>query len=458
MSMLSNGLSGALAAQSALNIISQNVANSMTPGYSRQGVLLNAQPTQIGGLGGGVKVSSLLRFADSYKNLQLWQAASNQGQYQVAQNYLGQLQQVMSDDSANINAGMDQFFAALNAASVQPESGPLREQVITAADALVKRFDSMQRLFTSQQTAISTQRQGIVGQINALTQDIAALNKQIAVARSSGVTDADLQDTRDEKIKGLSALVGVQVVDTPDGGKSVSLRNGQPLVIGADAATMSGEINQPLTLKFVNTSFMVAEDNLGGQLGGLSDLVNQVLLPQQQTIKELGTGLGDAINAVLAGGFSPTGAPGQPLFDTTGGVLKLTNPNLAAADLAFSSSATDSGNSDNLAKLVGLRKSSITITTYDSRGQANGTASVVMGDVYTQLLGKLGVLSGLNDSQQKTAQSVLDQVQQSRDSTSAVNRDEEAVNLMQYQQMYSSNMKVVSVANDLFDATLQMLG
>ncbi|TXI21700.1 MAG: flagellar hook-associated protein FlgK, partial [Roseateles sp.] len=204
--------------------------------------------------------------------------------------------------------------------------------------------------------------------------------------------------------------------------------------------------------------FTVAEDNLGGQLGGLSDLVNQVLLPQQQTIKELGTGLGDAINAVLAGGFSPTGAPGQPLFDTTGGVLKLTNPNLAAADLAFSSSATDSGNSDNLAKLVGLRKSSITVTTFDSRGQANGTASVVMGDVYTQLLGKLGVLSGLNDSQQKTAQSVLDQVQQSRDSTSAVNRDEEAVNLMQYQQMYSSNMKVVSVANDLFDATLQMLG
>lgn len=457
MSMLANGLSGALAAQSALNMISQNVANSMTPGYTRQGVLLNAMPTQIGGVGGGVKVSSLLRFADSYKNLQLWQAASNQGQYQAGQTYMTQLEQVMSDDTSNINAGIDQFFAALNAASVQPESGPLREQVLTSADALVKRFDSMQRLFTSQQTAIATQRQGIVGQLNALTQDIAALNKQIAVARSSGVTDADLQDARDEKIKSLSSLVGIQVVDTPDGGKSISLRNGQPLVIGSDAATMSGEINQPLTLKFVNTVFSVPDSGLGGQLGGLSDLQQQVLLPQQQTIKELGIGLGDAVNAVLAGGFAPPAAtPGKPLFDTSGGVLKLTN--LTAADLAFSANATDSGNSDNLSKLVALRQSNITITTFDSKGQATGTVSAVLGDVYTQLLGKLGVVSGLNDSQRKTSQTVLDQAQQSRDSSSAVNRDEEAVNLMQYQQMYQSNMKVVSVANDLFDSTLAMLG
>jgi flagellar hook-associated protein 1 FlgK len=41
-------------------------------------------------------------------------------------------------------------------------------------------------------------------------------------------------------------------------------------------------------------------------------------------------------------------------------------------------------------------------------------------------------------------------------STSAVNTDEEAVNLMQYQQMYQANMKVITVANELFDSLLQM--
>jgi flagellar hook-associated protein 1 FlgK len=48
------------------------------------------------------------------------------------------------------------------------------------------------------------------------------------------------------------------------------------------------------------------------------------------------------------------------------------------------------------------------------------------------------------------------QENQSWASTSAVNRDEEAINLIEYQNMYQANMKVISVANTLFDATLQM--
>ncbi len=40
MSIIYNALSGALAAQAGLAATSQNVANVMTPGYTRQGALL----------------------------------------------------------------------------------------------------------------------------------------------------------------------------------------------------------------------------------------------------------------------------------------------------------------------------------------------------------------------------------------------------------------------------------
>ena len=42
MSILLNGLTGAQAAQAALGTTSQNVANAMTPGYTRTGVLLGS--------------------------------------------------------------------------------------------------------------------------------------------------------------------------------------------------------------------------------------------------------------------------------------------------------------------------------------------------------------------------------------------------------------------------------
>ncbi len=455
MSILLNGLTGAQAAQAALTATSQNVANAMTPGYTRTGVLLGSLQTPQGGA--GVQVSKLLRFADSFKNVQLWQATSQLGQYSAGQSYLTQLEQVMSDDTANINNGIDQFFAALNAASVQPESGPLREAVLTAADGLVKRFDSLQKLFANQQAAMATQREGVVNQVNALTQDIALLNKQIAAGRSAGTNDAGLQDARDEKIKALSSLVGVQVVDTPDGARNVSLKGGQPLVVGADAAVLATNGPGALKIQFASTSFTLSDVGQGGQLGGLADLQQQVLNPMRTTLSELALGLGNAFNTQLAAGYAPPATtPGAPLFDTSGGTLKMTG--ITAGQLAFSSSSTVSGDSGNLSALIALRNKPMTITTFDAAGNAAGTTQVVTGDVFTQLVGKLGVASALNQASQKTATTVRDQAEEDWKSSAGVNTDEEAINLMQYQQMYQANMKVVAVANQLFDSTLQMLG
>jgi flagellar hook-associated protein 1 FlgK len=235
MTLLTNALSGAVAAQTALNTTSQNIANVMTEGYTRQGVMLrSAQPSRSGSTaaGDGVSVPSLFRFSDSYKNLQLWQSNSTLGQTSVAQPYLTQLEQVMGDDTASIADGLDKFFNALNAASVEPTSSPLRDSVINAADALAQRFNSLRQTLSSQQQAVSQQRQDLVSQTNTYTADIAALNQRIAEANATGVNASGLIDERDQKIDKLASLVGVQVVNQPDGSANVSLKGGQPLVVG----------------------------------------------------------------------------------------------------------------------------------------------------------------------------------------------------------------------------------
>ena len=64
----------------------------------------------------------------------------------------------------------------------------------------------------------------------------------------------------------------------------------------------------------------------------------------------------------------------------------------------------------------------------------------------------------LNKAALKTSSTVRTQAVDDWQSTSGVNQDEEAVNLVEYQNMYQANMKVISVANALFDATLAMMG
>jgi flagellar hook-associated protein 1 FlgK len=81
-----------------------------------------------------------------------------------------------------------------------------------------------------------------------------------------------------------------------------------------------------------------------------------------------------------------------------------------------------------------------------------------VGDADTQLVGKLGMDSKQNQSLLSVAETVRLQAEESWKSTSGVNADEEAISLVEYQKMYQANMKVISVANALFDSTLAMMG
>ncbi|WP_326536786.1 flagellar hook-associated protein FlgK [Pseudorhodoferax sp.] len=459
MSMISNALSGTLAAQAALNVTSQNIANLQTPGYTRQGILLRAAaPTGNSGYspGNGVQTPQLIRFADAYKSQQLWESASTQGRHASVQTYLTQLERVMGDDVSTINGGLDDFYAALNAASVEPTSAPLRQQVIASAEALTVRFNSMNQVLANQRSAITQQRAAVLDQVNVLSAEIATLNGKIAGAGATGANPSALIDERDNRIDALAALVGLNVVDQADGSLSVSLKNGTPLVVGTtvgrlEVAAPLADGTPALTVHFAKETFTLASRGLGGQLGGLDDYQAKTLQPLAQSVSDMATGLTTLFNTQLAAGYALDGTAGKPLFqlDTSSVSALLTiTPGLTAQDLAFSADPALPGNSANLLALIALKDQSVPIASL---------GTVQLGDAYTQLVSNLGTTSQQNQAALSVADTVRAYAKANWASTSGVNEDEEAVNLVQYQQMYQANMKVFSVANTLFDATLAIL-
>lgn len=457
MSMINIALSGAVASQAALNASSQNIANVMTPGYTRQGVLLAAQQPLMSGAitaGSGVQVTSLLRFADSYKSQQLWAANSQLGAHDTMQPYLTQLEQVMNSSTASINVGLDGFFRALNAASVDPSSSPLRQQVLTSAGALAQSFNSLSQVLVNQRTAVDAQRGSMVTQINSLSSAVAKLNQEITAAQARGINASGLIDQRDLSIDELAKLVGIQVMDQPNGARNVALLSGPPLVADGLAATLAVQGTasgaQVLTLQFAKESFTLSDAQMGGQLGGLGQMEQQVLVPLQQSLADMASGVASAVNAQLAAGYTPAGAAGVPLFSFTPGSSSplAVVAGLQAQDLAFSGNAGTPGDSSNLLQIIGLRGQALSIS---------GLGAVTLSDAYTQLLGRLGTQSQQNQTALTTAQTVRTQAEESWKSTSGVSQDEEATNLVQYQQMYQANMKVIAVANQLFDSTMAMM-
>ncbi|MDO8046854.1 flagellar hook-associated protein FlgK [Janthinobacterium sp. SUN211] len=453
MSIISNALSGSIAAQAALNAASQNIANLQTAGYTRQGVLLSSLGATAGvrSAGNGVEVSALLRFADAYKSQQMWRAASDQGARSQTQPYLTQLERVMGDDASSISNGIDGFFAALNASAVDPTSTPLRQQIITSADSMAQRFNSISTVMGNQLLSLQQQRAAIVPQANTTLANIAALNQRISTATASGTNVSSLMDARDQLIDGLASQMGIDVLDQPDGSRNIALKSGQPLVIGSLAGTLTSSMtntgDQTLTLDFAKSSYNLDLVAIGGQMGGLGEFEKNTLKPLQQSLQDMATQLTSKVNAQLALGKTMAGTSGGPLLAYANGKLSIT-PGFNAKDLALSLTGA-AGDSGNLQKLIDIKNQPINVS---------WVGPVLLSDADTQLVGKLAIYSQQNQALLKTSNTVRAQAIDDWKSTSGVNKDEEAMNLVEFQNMYQANMKVISVANTLFDATLQMMG
>lgn len=77
---------------------------------------------------------------------------------------------------------------------------------------------------------------------------------------------------------------------------------------------------------------------------------------------------------------------------------------------------------------------------------------------YGRLVEEVGTKSNLSKINTDASKSLLEQTKTMRDGISAVNMDEEAANLIQFQQLYTANARVITVAKDLFDTLVRSLG
>ena len=447
------GYSGVRASQIALTATGQNIANVNTPGFSRLAPNLHSLGGQSSvSVGGGVQVSSIRRLSNDFQNQQLWRATTDKHYFNTNQQYLTALEGLIDSEGSSVSVGLDNFFAALSEASSTPESIALRQQIIGESKQLAQRFNGLSSNIGIQLNALQGQRVAMVSEINGLSGNIAELNAQIREMDSSGRDTATLRDYRDNLVKDLSQYAGIRVQEAADGTLSVSLANGQPLVAGTTAGQLNVSENvageQDMTLVFAKTTFPVNQKGIGGSLGSLYDMEYGALRPAQQDLHEMASALAAMVNDTLAGGFDLDGNPGQPLFvhnpGSTSSMLEV-NP-LAATELAFSSTPGEVGNNRNLLALLDLKSQGITV--------AGNT--VPLNDAYASLVGRVASASRQNQADRSAATTVAEQAQAQRDSVSAVNLDEEAVNLMAYEQAYQANMKVISTSNDLFNAVLAM--
>lgn len=433
MSLISTATSGLMSSQVVLNMIGQNVANATTDGYSRLTATLSTTSD------GGVTVSSISRVVDEYLNSQLWSASSETGYYTSYSEYLSATETLLSSDTMGIDTLLDDYYSALSAASSSPDDDTLRQAVLSAAESLVSGFNYLYENLNTQYASVNEQLDSSVDSVNELTTTIAELNEAIVALQAQGGDTSSLEDSRDSAITELAEMMEIDVTEQSDGSYSVTLSQGQPLVSGSTAATLNLESDGSLSLSYHQQTYSVGED-VGGTIGGLQDYLSEVLEPTLTTLNELAASIADDFNSLQSSGYNLDGDSGSALFtydsDNAAGSLAITD-NFTTDDLAFSGSST-AGSSDNTNLLLMLDLQEDEVDSYSS----------LVADIATQSSAASSALTAYSEQ--------VDSVESSISSTSGVNSDEEAANLLTYQAAYEANAKVITVASELFDTLMNM--
>jgi flagellar hook-associated protein 1 FlgK len=134
--------------------------------------------------------------------------------------------------------------------------------------------------------------------------------------------------------------------------------------------------------------------------------------------------------------------------------LKMSDFDFSANDFTAGDSWVLEGNAggENGAGLAALQNEALIERRNDGRGGSS------LGETYSMLVEKTGIQTSESRTATEVSRSVLNQTTAMRESASGVNMDEEAANLIRFQQAYQASTQVISTAQRMFDTLLNSVG
>lgn len=462
--------SRALQAQMAgVEVAGQNLANVNTPGYSRQRVILQSDPsvqTGIGPEGTGVSVLRIEQVVDQLLNNQIqnqnsvtsnWSA--QQSALETAQTALGEfLNSTASTTAANgsstnssLSDQLSSFFQSLQALAATPASIPARQKVIGEAQNLAATFQQVDTRLTNLRQDLDASLTIQVESANQLLQNIADLNDQIANAEnaSNGVAN-DLRDLRQQKLESLAQLVNFQTTTGTDGSVNIQVAGGLSLVTGnqvTDTLRTADPGGTGQLRVFTVTSNNLLTPLTGGSINGTMVVRDGTLATLQTNLNTLATNLITQVNAVHSTGYGLTNSNTTTFFDGTDAASIRVNTALADDPSLLQASSTSGTAKDNVVALA--------------LGQLATTAQAALGNqtfsaAYTRSVTALGNAMKNASDQVANQTTVASMLASQRSSVSGVNMDEEMTNLLTFQRAYQASSRVVTSVDEMIQTILNM--
>src|SRR5271168_2267207 len=490
-----NVISSSFAVNSAQTaVVSNNIANANTPGYSRE--IANVATNSYG----GADVASVTREANAALLEQVSSSTSQAATQQAISDGLSTLAATVDDSSsASSTSGANQNGAspsamlanlqsALTTYADSPSSSSAADAVVSAASDLASSLNSASATVQQVRETADQKMASSVNTVNSLLNQFTAANNAVVTGLQTGANVSSAENTRDSIVTQLAQQIGVSTTVAANGSESIYTDSGvtlfqdtprsvsftptPTLVDGANggAVTVGGV---PIT--GANSPMPIQSGALAGYAA-----IRDTLAPEYEA--QLDQVAGGLINAFAESDQSATPTlPSLPGLFTTPGETSLPSMSattgLAAAIEINPNVDPSRGGNPNLLRDGGISDPGNPAYTYNSTGSASYTGRIqeLAGEISASQSfdpsAGLGSSSSLADYANASVSWLQGENQQASDSSSyqsalatqatsalsdatGVNLDAEMTNMLNLENSYASSAKLLTTVTSMFSALL----
>lgn len=487
-SSLSIASSGLTAIQGQINVVSQNVANANTAGYTQESVSDIA--VGVGDNLSGVTSGTITRTTSTTLQTSLYGQNSAVSSATTLSNawsgVVGALGETSSDtgSTGSITEALSGLQTAFTTLDSDTTNSTDQAAVVSAAQSAASGFNSLANTLTSTRQTAENSIGSEVDAANAALAAIGSVSKQIVQLQAQGQSTASLADQRDAAMTTLSNLMNVKYTETSNGNMLVSTPNGIILptdpskgTLSTTTQNLSATESYPSTIPGIMINGVDVTSSITGGTMGANIKLRDTDIPTAQA--EL-----DSLSSTVAQRFS---AQGLDLFADGNGAVVGTSTTQAAPNgivgyaasmqvnpsvlsnpsLVSSGTGTPSvGGTYSVGNIVTYAfgqnaSSSATQPTAPSAGlgpagtlSSSYSGSGSLFDLAASLSSAWGQSASNASTEQTNSTATQTSVSTALGNVTSVSVDTEMSKMVALENSYSANAKVITAVQTMFTALL----
>lgn len=475
--------SGLFASQRSLDIVSNNISNANTDGYSRQLVLQRAtQP--VGGdprglVGTGVETYDVVQIRSQYLDNKYWGQMKSYSDWKTKSENLEVIEGIFNEPSdTGIRKVTDELFAGLEELVKKAGDSTNRVNVIEKAVTFSNTINGFGQQIVNNIRETNFTIKNKVEQVNALAIQVKEVNEQIFNLELDGHKANALRDQRNTLVDKLSTIVNVSVgeVTGENDVKYFNVKIGGITLVNhyqvnklvVDDVNVSGiseyGVGKIGVIKWAGANGAILDKVRidGGELKGLMDLRDgngknhtyRGLPYYLDQLNKFAQEFAAKFNEQHKAGYDLNNVAGEDFFEVpteginsinlkVNDVIKDDPTKIAASDIAGGES-----NNANAKLLADFRNRK------DIFSGLNGTSD----DFVKSILATLSVDANQANRMTINTESIIEQTNNKRLSESGVFLDEEMGSMVKFQHSYNASAKMITTLDSIMDTMINRLG